>query len=99
MSVLQITRSSTRYFASRFPNMLMTVYVFAVENLPSDAVLRKAYWPGGVETCQPFLTAFKQTHPLAISDSSQEVLGGGVGNQRGEGGCGRVFICVRGGRE
>ena len=52
--------SPTRYFTKQFPNMLMTVYVFAAKHMPSDAKLITYWPPGGVEACMPFLSAFDE---------------------------------------
>lgn len=52
------------YFASRFPNLLVTVYVFAVVHLREDQNLAK-YWTCAVESIAPFVKAFAHHHPVA----------------------------------
>jgi serine/threonine-protein kinase/endoribonuclease IRE1 len=52
-----------RYFSSRFRNLLMTVFMFALKHLASDASLAK-YWPEGLEACAPFAAMFQYHNPL-----------------------------------
>jgi serine/threonine-protein kinase/endoribonuclease IRE1 len=47
-----------RYFASRFPDLLMAVWAFAVTHLGNDEHLVK-YWPDGVECLLPFCRRFQ----------------------------------------
>lgn len=79
-----------RYFNSRFPDLLMAVYVFAATHLADDLHLTK-YWPNGTEAVQPFCKRFQLTSKSMSSSGgvlrSREVRGnassGGVSNLNG----------------
>lgn len=62
-----------RYFNTRFPDLLMAVFVFAATHLADDPHLAK-YWPDGTEALQPFCKRFQVTR-----------VSGGKGGQHARG--------------
>jgi serine/threonine-protein kinase/endoribonuclease IRE1 len=71
-----------RFFNSRFPDLLMGVFVFAATHLAGDAHLGK-YWPEGTVCLQPFCKRFQQlARATAAAAANGGVRGGGL-QQRG----------------
>jgi len=52
-----------RYFTSRFPNLLLGVWSFALKHLPAEPQLASAYWPQGADLFDPFLRDLARKHP------------------------------------
>lgn len=61
--VVVLPAAPRRYFSTRFRNLLMTVFMFALKHLASDASLAK-YWPEGPEACAAFAAMFQYHNPL-----------------------------------
>lgn len=53
-----------KYFSSRFPNLLLAVWAFATQHLPSEPHLAPVYWQLGAEHLHPFLRELKRRHPV-----------------------------------
>ena len=62
--VLTLPSPHNSYFTSRFPNLLMAVYMFALKQLHSDAALSRQYWPSGSTACDPFVATYARVHNL-----------------------------------
>jgi serine/threonine-protein kinase/endoribonuclease IRE1 len=79
---LAVHHPSRRYFSTRFPDLLMAVFVFAATYLADDPHLAK-YWPDGTEALQPFCKRFQATRPSSSSKPGQRG-GGGVAAGAGQ---------------
>jgi hypothetical protein len=54
---------SCRYFSDRFPNLVMGVWVFALQELGPESHLGTNYWPGGPQLYTSFIAAYNHMHP------------------------------------
>jgi hypothetical protein len=64
--------NTCRYFSDRFPNLVMGVWVFALQELGSEAHLGSNYWPGGPALYTSFIAAYNHMHPRVQLPSAQQ---------------------------
>lgn len=84
-----------KYFNSRFPDLLVAVFVFAATHLADDLHLTK-YWPVGTEALQPFCKRFQATASKSVSgggsNGALRSRAGALGSSSGSGSAGGIGV-------
>lgn len=70
------------YFTTRFPHLLLAVWMFALKHLADEPQLASAYWPQGAHLYQPFLKDLARRHrvhaPPRSASASASLLAAGT---------------------